>query len=66
MPKYRVYGVMSVTKYFGEIEAPTQNEAVEIAENSDENHARLCHRCSRDIDLDDYSFQRFECEEVRE
>lgn len=66
MPKYRVYGVMSVTKYFGEIEAPTQNEAVEIAENSDENHASLCHQCSRDIDLDDYSFQRFECEEVRE
>ena len=66
MPKYRVYGVMSVTKYFGEIEADSQDEAVEIAENSDENHASLCHRCSRDIDLDDYSFQRFECEEVRE
>ena len=66
MPKYRVYGVMSVTKYFGEIEADSQDEAVEIAENSDENHASLCHRCSRDIDLDDYSFQRFECEEVKE
>lgn len=66
MPKYRVYGVMSVTKYFGEIEAPTQNEAVEIAENSDENHASLCHQCSRELELDDYSFQKFEVEEVKE
>lgn len=66
MPKYRVYGVMTVTKYFGEIEADSQDEAVEIAENSDDNHASLCHQCSQEIALDDYSFQRFECEKVEE
>ena len=66
MPKYRVYGVMSVTKYFGEIEADSQDEAVEIAENSDDNDASLCHQCSRELELNDYSFQRFECEEVEE
>ena len=66
MPKYHVYGVMTATKYFGEIETDSQNEAVEIAENSDDNYASLCHQCSREIDLDDYSFQKFEVEEVKE
>lgn len=65
MPKYRVYGLMMCSKYLGEIEADSQDEAVEIAENSDENHVSLCHQCSRDLDIPDCSFQQFEVEEVR-
>ena len=65
MPKYRVYGLMMCSKYLGEFEADNQDQAQEMAENSEENHVSLCHQCSRDLDISDYSFQQFEVEEVR-
>lgn len=54
MPKFSVYGTFTATKYLGDFEADTQEQAIELALDSDTNHASLCHQCAREIDMDDY------------
>lgn len=45
MPKYRVYGAVTGSKYLGEYEADSPEEAEEMALNK-EGHVCFCHQCS--------------------
>lgn len=63
MPKFAVYGIAHGSKFLGEFEADTEEEAKEMAANSAENHICLCHQCSSEIEIDDFSFQEFQAEE---
>lgn len=57
MPKFRVTGLFTGSKFLGEFEAATEEEAIRLALCSDENHASLCHQCTRELELDEYSAQ---------
>lgn len=46
MPKYYVVGTVIGSKYLGEFEADTPEEAVEKALASDKASVNLCHRCA--------------------
>lgn len=48
MPKYRVYGVITATKYLGEFEAENEEQAEEMA--SKVAYVSICHQCSREIE----------------
>lgn len=60
MPKFRVYGIATGSKYLGEFEAETAEEAEEMAANSEHNSVCLCHQCSDELELDEYSFHEFQ------
>lgn len=45
MPKFHVVGHVTGSKYLGCFEAETEQEAIEMALNSDEAHVRMCHQC---------------------
>lgn len=45
--KYAVYAAVVGTKYLGEVEASSAEEAVDLAYNLDTIHIGLCHRCIR-------------------
>lgn len=62
MKKYAVYGVMTGSKFLGEFEANSPEEAQEMAANSEENSVCLCHQCSDEIELNDFAFQEFQVE----
>ena len=52
MKKFNVYGIVTGTKYLGQVEAETEEEAKEKAEGVGsylELHISLCHQCSREI-----------------
>lgn len=49
MPKYRVYGSVVATKYIGEFEAGTKEEAERMAWDSEECWVSVCHQCSSDV-----------------
>lgn len=55
MSKYRVYGIYTGSKFLGEFDAESKDAAIEMALNSDANHVCLCHQCSDDLELNDYS-----------
>jgi len=63
MPKYRVYGVVTGSKFLGVYEAASEEEAVEQALEGDKNYTSLCHQCADEIELDDYSCSRGYAEE---
>lgn len=65
MPKYSVYGIVTASKYLGEFEAESEDEAKEMASESDNNHICLCHQCSSELEVDDFSFHEFEVEETQ-
>lgn len=65
MKKYRVTLLFTASKYFGEVEANSEDEAKEIALNSNQNHASLCHQCSNQIELDDSTAQDAIAEELK-
>lgn len=46
MQKYRVVGKVYASKYLGEFEANSPEEAVELALASDAASVCLCHQCS--------------------
>jgi len=46
MPKYRVSAKVVGSKYIGDFEAESVEEAIEMAINSGECCASLCHQCS--------------------
>jgi hypothetical protein len=46
MPKFRVWAAVTGTKYLGEFEAETKEQAEEMALVSDAASVRLCHQCS--------------------
>jgi len=47
MPRWRVYGVVTATKYLGEYEAETMEKAEEMALESDAASVCLCNACNR-------------------
>ncbi len=55
MKKYRVYGIFTGTKFLGVYEAASVEEAQVRGLNSTENHVSICHQCSSNLELDDYS-----------
>lgn len=59
MPKYRVYGIFTATKFLGEFDADSEEAAEDMAADCDKNHASLCHQCTSDIELDDIMASRF-------
>lgn len=50
MPKFRVSATVVGSKYIGEFEAETEEEALELAANSDEAWLNICHRCSSECE----------------
>jgi hypothetical protein len=44
--KYSVYARVTGSKFIGEFEARTEEEAIELAEKSDEAWVSFCHQCS--------------------
>lgn len=46
MPKFDVWATVSGTKYLGEFEAKTKEDAEEMALVSDASSVRLCHQCN--------------------
>lgn len=62
MPKYRVYGVVKATKYVGEYEAETEDDAKDLAWG--DAYVSVCHQCSREIE--DPEIEELVVEEVEE
>jgi hypothetical protein len=60
MPKFSVWGVVTGTKYLGEFEAATKEEAEQMA--LDGTHVSICHQCSRECE--DPEVHQVHCEEV--
>lgn len=48
MPKYSIYGVVAATKYIGEYEANSKEEAEEMAWQ--DAHVSVCHQCANEVD----------------
>jgi len=46
MPLFRVNATVTGSKYLGEFEAETAEDAIEMALNSDRAVVSLCHHCS--------------------
>jgi len=51
MPKFNIYGIATISKHLGTVEAATKEEAVDKAwdELSDKTHISICHRCSHEM-----------------
>jgi len=64
MKKFRVYGIITGTKYLGEFEAETADEAEDKASSSEANAVSLCHQCSGEFDLDEHCAGSFIVEEA--
>jgi hypothetical protein len=64
MKKYRVYATFTASKYLGEFEAETKEQAEEMASESDANYASLCHQCSNEVELNDSAASEFYVEEA--
>ena len=50
MSKYSVYGQVTGSKYLGEVEAETEEEAIKKGEGLDDCWISLCHQCSDEIE----------------
>lgn len=48
--KYSVIGVVTGSKYLGEFEASSPEEAIEMALASDGAYVSICHSCSGECD----------------
>jgi hypothetical protein len=53
MPRYRVYGVASLSVVVGEYEADSPAQAEKMADEEGEWSIALCHQCAYDVDLGD-------------
>lgn len=51
MKTYKVYGIATIGKYLGEVQASSEEEAKDKAydELSNEMHISICHHCSREM-----------------
>jgi hypothetical protein len=49
MARYRVYGTVTASKYLGEVEASSEEEAEKKAWAMDVASVSVCHQCSRDV-----------------
>jgi hypothetical protein len=48
--KYRLYGAVTATKYLGEIEADSEEEAIKKGFELDSCSCSVCHQCSNEVD----------------
>ena len=48
--RYRAFATVVGGKYLGEVEADSEEEAVDKAWELDECHISLCHHCSRQLE----------------
>lgn len=65
--KWAVYAIFTASKYIGEFDGDTKDDALEEAEDSGDCYVTLCHQCSHQIDLGDaYEFQAEEIKSVEE
>lgn len=63
--KYRAYAVVSGSRYLGELEANSKEEAEEMVRDKHEGEAiNLCWQCSKEVD-DLTVTENIEIEEVR-
>lgn len=63
MAKFAVYAVYTASKYLGEIEADSPDEAKSKAEETyDDTYVSLCHQCSGKLDLNGDA--EFEVEQI--
>lgn len=65
MPKYRVYALYTASKFLGEFEANSKEEAVNKGEEKGDTWVSLCHQCSDEIEVNDDP-HTYEAEEVEE
>jgi ERCC4-related helicase len=51
MATFKVYGIATMSKYLGEVEADTKEQAEDKAwkELGDEMYISICHQCSRQM-----------------
>lgn len=65
MKKFRVYALYNVSKFVGEFEAETEEEAIRAAEDSEDFQfdLGLCHQCNKEVG-DDLHHSQSEAEEV--
>jgi len=65
--KYRIYGIATISKFLGEVEADSKEQAEDKAyeELADELHIRICHQCSHEMQ-DTPQIDSLEVEEVKE
>lgn len=64
MKKFRVFGVVTGTKYLGEFEAETKEQAEEMALNSGANYVSQCHQCTEEFELNDICCHDASAEEI--
>jgi hypothetical protein len=50
MAKYRICASVRASKYIGEVEAGSEEEAIEKGAALDGAHISLCHQCSGEMD----------------
>ncbi len=62
MPKYAVFIVATASKFVGEFEADSEEEARDMAEENGEAYFSLCHQCAS-IDIGD--IERMVVEEIK-
>ena len=58
MPKYRLYAKVVASKYLGEVEAASEQEAIEKGYQFDACEISVCHQCAENIEdpeVDDIS-----------
>lgn len=48
-----MYGVLDASKYLGEIEAESKEQAEELAWGNGNQYVSICHQCSGEFDLGD-------------
>ena len=65
MAQYKIYGIASAFKILGVIEAPSKEDAIEIAWTDDllrdEWYMSLCHQCANELDIGDiYELDAFQ------
>lgn len=50
MPRYHVTGAVTGSKYMGEFEADSPEEAIELAMAGEGAHCSVCHHCSSQVE----------------
>lgn len=62
--RFRIYGIISASKYIGEVEANTKEEAEEKAWSHENMGCCVCHQCTSEVE--DPEILEIELEEIKE
>ena len=66
MPLYDVYGVYSTAKFIGQYDAPSEEEAMEMAQEDADDAISLCFLCGEDLNDSALQLDHLEAEEATE